>query len=70
MLAAGSCWFGLGSNFSGSADRVSGHAQSLTGFQGNRHNLPLTRNAAMDMSAIGWSTDCIQVQTISYTHGG
>ena len=26
----------------------------------NRHNLPLTWHAAMDMSAIGWGTDCIQ----------
>ena len=26
----------------------------------NRHNLPLAWHAAMDMSAVGWGTDCIQ----------
>ena len=26
----------------------------------NRHNLPLTRHAATDMSAVGWGNDCIQ----------
>ena len=26
----------------------------------NRHNLPLTRHEATDMSAVGWGTDCIQ----------
>ena len=26
----------------------------------NRHNLPLARHAAMDMSATGWGNDCIQ----------
>ena len=26
----------------------------------NRHNLPLARHAATDMSAIGWGNDCIQ----------
>ena len=25
----------------------------------NRHNLPLARHAATDMSAIGWGNDCI-----------
>ena len=26
----------------------------------NRHNLPLTRHAATDMSAVGWGNGCIQ----------
>ena len=43
---------------------VSGHALYLIlpGNYVNRHNLPLARHAATDMSVIGWGYDCIQLK--------